>query len=321
MRPIGLVKLIVLILVIRRAYFSMNINYELYKHFCEVAKTGNVTRAAEKLFVSQSAVSQAIKQLEDRLGCKLFNRNTRGVQLTAEGKILYSYISNAITLIENAQEKLSKMKNLRDGEIIIGASDTACSLFLLPFLEKFSAEYPEIHISVINRTTKELLALLKNGTVDISLVSLPVEDDVMLEITPVMRIQDCFVAGAKYAYLADSAIHLRDLRKYPILMLDKSSNCRRHIDIFLASHEIEIKPTIELESLSLLSEFAKTGLGIAATIREDVQEMLHRHELYELRFLEALPTRNIGLAQIKNVSLSFAAEAFKNSVLSQHASH
>ena len=295
----------------------MDINLELYKFFYETAKTGNVTKASERLFVSQSAVSQAIKQLEDKLGCKLFNRNTRGVQLTTEGEVLYSYASNAITLIENAREKLSIMKSLRDGEIKIGASDTACSLFLLPFLDKFSTAYPDIHISVINRTTQELLKLLKNGTVDISFVNLPVEDDVMLEITPVMQIRDCFVVGAKYAYLADSTINLKDLRKYPILMLDNSSNSRKHMDTFLESYEIEIKPSIELESLSLVSEFAKIGLGVAATIKEDVQKMLDSRDLYELRFLETLPTRNIGLAQMKNVSLSFAAETFKKSVLSE----
>jgi len=295
----------------------MDINFELYRFFCEVAKLGNVTKAAEKLFVSQSAVSQAIMQLEDRLGCKLFNRNTRGVQLTTEGEVLYSYAVNAITLIENAQEKLSKMKSLRGGEIKIGASDTACSLFLLPFLDKFNSAYPEIHISVINRTTCELIKLLKNGTVDISFVNLPVEADAALEISPVMQIQDCFVAGAKYAYLADSVIRLKDLRKYPILMLEKSSNTRRHMDTFLQSCEVEIEPSIELESLALVAEFAKIGLGIAATIKEDVQKMIDSRELYELRFLEKLPTRNIGLAQMKNVSLSVASEAFKNCVLSE----
>ena len=293
----------------------MDINFELYRYFCEVAKAGNVTKAAEKLFVSQSAVSQAIKQLEGKFGCKLFNRNTRGVQFTTEGEILYSYVSNAIILFENAQEKLSKMKNLHNGEIKIGASDTACSLFLLPFLGKFSSAYPEIHISVINRTTQELIKLLKNGTVDISFVNLPVEDDAMLEITPVMQIHDCYVAGAKYAYLADTVISLRDLCRYPILMLERSSNSRKNMDAFLASHEIEIKPSIELDSLALIAEFAKIGLGIAATIREDVQKMLDSRDLYELRFVEKLPVRNIGLVQIKNVSLSFAAEAFKKSVL------
>jgi len=296
----------------------MNINLELYKFFCEVAKHGNFTKAAEGLYVSQSAVSQAIMQLEERLGCKLFDRNTRGVQLTIEGKALYAYADNAVSLIKNAQDKIVNMKSLRDGEIKIGASDTVCSLFLLPYLEKFSSTYPEIRISVINRTSQELVRILKNGTIDIALINLPAEDETMLEITPVMEIQNCFVAGAKYAYLADSVMRLRDLRKYPILMLEQNSISRRQMDLFLSRHNIEIKPAIELDSLTLLSEFAKIGLGIAATIKEDVQGMLDRHELYELRFLETLPKRNIGLVQLKNVSLSFAAEAFKKSITEIH---
>ena len=294
----------------------MDINLELYKIFCEVAKSGNVTKAAEKLYVSQSAVSQAIMQLEDKLGCKLFNRNARGVRLTPEGEVLYSYTNNAVSLIENAQEKISSMKSLRDGEIKIGASDTVCGLFLLPLLNEFNTQYPEIHISVINRTTRELVKLVKNGTVDISFVTLPVEDDSMLEITSVMQIQDCFVVGAKYAYLADSVMRFRDLHKYPILMLEESSNSRKQMDLFLKGYDVKIKPAIELESLSLLNEFAKIGLGIAATIKEDAQKMLDAGELYELRFLEALPKRRIGLAQMKNVSLSIATEAFKKAILS-----
>ena len=292
----------------------MHINLELYRFFCETAKTGNVTKAAENLYVSQSAVSQSIMQLEDRLGCKLFNRSKRGVHLTSEGEVLFSYANNAVSLIENAQDKILCMKNLRDGEIKIGASDTACSLFLLPFLSRFNTEHPEIHISVVNRTSQELIKLLKNGTVDISFVNLPVEDDAVLEIQPVMQFHDCFVTGEKYAYLTDSTIHLGDLREYPILMLEKSSNSRKQMDHFLRSHELDINPSIELESLALVSEFAKIGLGIAATIKEDVQRMLDNRELFLIRFHETLPIRHLGLAQMKNFSLSFAAEAFKQAV-------
>ena len=295
----------------------MYVNLELYRFFREVAAAGNITKAADALYVTQSAVSQALMQLEDRLGCKLFNRNKRGVRMTPEGEVLFSYIDSAVSLIDNAQERISSMRSLRGGEIIIGASDTACSLFLLPILSRFNAQYPEIRISVLNRTTRELIKHLKNGSVDISLVNLPLGGDAELDIQPVMQIHDCFVAGAKYAYLADSVIRLRDLRKYPILMLEKSSNSRNQMDLFLKSHELEIVPAIELESLAMLSEFAKIGLGIAATIREDVQRMLDERELYELRFSEVMPARRLGLAQMKNFSLSFAAEAFKKAVLEQ----
>ena len=288
---------------------------ELYRYFCEVARHGNFTKAADRLYVSQSAVSQAIMQLEERLGCKLFDRNTRGVQLTAEGEVLYAYADNAVSLMKNAQDKIANMKNLREGEIKIGASDTVCSLFLLPFLDKFNSLHSEIRISVINRTSRELVRVLKNGAIDIAFVNLPVEDETMLEITPVMQLRDCFVAGAKYAHLAGSVMRLRDLRDYPILMLEQNSTSRKQMDLFLSGHDIEIKPAIELESLALLSEFAKIGLGIAATVKEDVQGMLDRHELYELRFHEPLSKRSIGLAQLKNVSLSFACDAFKKSIM------
>jgi len=288
----------------------MDINLDLYKVFREVAKSGNITKAAEGLFVSQSAVSQSIKQLENRLGGKLFDRNARGVQLTSEGEVLFSYVNSAVSLIENAQAKILDMQNLRAGEIKIGASDTICSLFLLPVLKKFNAKYPDIHISVTNRTTAESINLLKNGAVDLSFVNLPIEGDPLLETTPVMPIRDCFVAGEKYAGLADCPMHLSGLLDYPVLMLEKSSNSRKQMDIFLAGYDIQIRPAIELGCLTLLADFAKIGLGISATIKEDVQEMLARRELYELRFVETLPTRHIGLIKMKDVTLSFAAKAF-----------
>ena len=292
----------------------MDINLELYKVFCETAKSCNISKAAEKLFVSQSAVSQSIKQLEKKLGVKLFDRNARGVRLTTEGKVLFSYVNSAISLIENAQLKLSNMQSLNAGEIKIGASDTICSLFLLPILRKFNTKYPDIHISVTNRTTRESIGLLKSGSVDLSFVNLPIEEDPLLEITPVMPIRDCFVTGDKYAYLAGSVMDLSELLKYPILMLEKSSNSRKQMDIFMAGNNLEIQPAIELGSLTLLAEFAKIGLGIAATIKEDVQNMLDRHELYELSFNETLPTRYIGLLKVKDVTLSSAAKAFVNTL-------
>jgi len=293
----------------------MDINLELYKVFREVSSVGNFTKAAELLFVSPSAVSQSIKQLEEKIGGKLFNRSTRGVRLTTEGEVLLSYVNNAMSIIENAQEKLSNMKKLHAGEIRIGASDTICSLYLLPILKNFKKQHPDIHISVTNRVTSESIDLLKSGAVDLSFINLPAEDDPVLETTPVMEIHDCFVAGDKYAFLADKKIPLSDLQKYPVLMLEKASNSRKQIDNFLAGRNLTITPEIELGSLALLSEFAKIGLGIAATIKEDVQKMLNRRRLYELQFTEELPVRHIGLVQMKNVNLSFAAIAFKNIIL------
>ncbi|MCL1903646.1 MAG: LysR family transcriptional regulator [Oscillospiraceae bacterium] len=293
----------------------MLVSMELYRSFCEVATTGNVTRAAEKLFISQSAVSQAIKQLEDKLETRLFDRSARGMSLTPEGKTLFSYVSNAVNLIENAQEKLTKMKSLSEGSIKIGASDTICSVLLLNLLKSFKNDHPDIHITVLDTSTKQSLELVKNGTVDLSFVTLPTIEDAAIEIITIMPIHDCFIVGEKYEHLTNTVLNLSDLRDYPILMVESTSNSRKQIDRFLAQHGIEIEPAIEFASLGLMPKFAKEGLGIAATIKEDVPEMLENGELFELQFKEQLPVRHIALAQIKNVTLSPAAQAFKNAVL------
>ena len=288
----------------------MDIDLELYRIFREVAKIGNISKAAEKLYVSQSAVSQAIMQLENKIGGKLFDRSVRGVKLTVEGDVLFSHIDEAILLIENAEKKFTEMIELNSGSIKIGASDTICSLFLLPILEKFNNRHPDIRISVTNRTTRESVELLKCAAVDIAFVNLPIESDDALEMSPVKTIHDCFVVGDKYKYLTDKKMNLSDLSKYPILTLEKASNSRKQMDAFLMDNGVEIQPAIELGSLTLLSGFAKIGLGIAATIKEEAQDMLERHELHELKFYEKLPKRHIGLVKAKNVNLSFAAKAF-----------
>jgi len=192
----------------------MDIHLDLYRIFREVARCGSISRAAERLFVSQSAVSQAIMQLENQIGGRLFDRGVRGVTLTTEGGALFSHIDDALELIENAQAKFAEMKALGAGSIRIGASDTICSLFLLPILKRFNDLFPEIRISVANRTTRESIELLKHAAVDIAFVNLPVENDASLEVTPLKAIHDCFVAGGKYAALADETMHLGDLMRW-----------------------------------------------------------------------------------------------------------
>ena len=288
----------------------MSIDLELYRIFCEVAKTGNITKAAHNLFVSQSAVSQSIKLLENRLKGKLFDRSVHGVTLTAEGKVLYSHIRDSIRIIENAQVVVSDMIDLSSGSVRIGASDTICSLYLLPALKKFNQLYPDIQLSVTNRTTSESIKLLKNASVDIAFVNLPITDEDSFEVIKVKTIHDCFVVGEKYFHLAETKLNFNHLSNYPLLSLEQESNSRTQMDLFMQKHNYILNPSIELGSLSLLREFAKIGLGIALTVREDVTQMLKANELKELSFFHPLPTRHFGLLIPKNISLSFAAKAF-----------
>ena len=149
----------------------MAVKLELYKVFKEVAEAGNITAAAQALYISQSAVSQSIKQLEGDLQTRLFARNSRGVTLTADGKLLYEYVRSAIGLLETGEAKLSQTRELQMGHLTIGASDTVTSQFLLPYLDSFHKQYPAIHIQIVSGRSHKVLGLLQSGKVDIAFAS------------------------------------------------------------------------------------------------------------------------------------------------------
>ena len=130
-------------------------NLEYYKTFYYVAKTGSLTQAASLLSISQPAVSQALKQLEQQTNAKLFRRVSKGVKLTAEGELLYSYVAKGYEQFLLGEERLKQMQNSELGEIHIGASDMTLQFFLLPYLEQFHEKYPGIKVIVSNAPTPE----------------------------------------------------------------------------------------------------------------------------------------------------------------------
>lgn len=282
----------------------MDTNFDLYRVFCEVAREKSLSSAAKKLFVSQSAVSQSIKQLEKSLDTKLFDRKSRGVELTSEGKILFEYADGAYTLLENALIKVNEMKDLKFGSIKIGASDTVCALLLTNVLKEFHTKYPEISIQLINHTTGQLLSELKLGKIDMAFVALPIKESEGLKIRKIADINDCFVVSGKYASLARRTINLKELESFPVLMLDKKSSSRLFLDKFLNEKGIKIKPSVELGSIDLLTKFAEIGIGVSAVIEQYVEKKLKTGELEKLQLSEPIPKRAIGLVTLENVSLS-----------------
>ncbi|MBQ5590945.1 MAG: LysR family transcriptional regulator [Clostridia bacterium] len=286
----------------------MDINFELYRVFCEVAREKSLSGAAKKLNVSQSAVSQSIKQLETTLSSKLFDRKARGVELTAEGKLLFEYADGAYTLLQNAVDKFGDMQNLKHGSLKIGASETVCELILTGALKKFHAKYPDINIKLINHTTGQLLQELRRGEIDIAFTTLPVSDTFGLNITKVMDINDCFVVSGQYASLARKTIDFKELENYPIMMLDRNSSSRLFLENFLKEQGIDIKPCFELASIDLLSRFAEAGIGVSAVIEQYVGDKLKSGELEKLKLAKPLPKRAIGVATLSRVSVSPACK-------------
>ncbi len=287
----------------------MDVNFELYKIFYYAVVSGGFSKAAEKLFITQSAVSQAVKNLETKLGTTLFFRHNRNLKLTPQGEMLFTHIEQAYNFIKTGEQKLTETQNLDSGEIRIGASDTVCKYFLLPYLEKFHRLYPKVKIQFINRTSPKILENLKNGAIDFGIVTLPLNDK-KVTVRELTAVTDTFVAAPKYAELKDRKVKLAELAGYPLLLLEKASSTRRNFDAFLNQNQIALVPEIELESVDLLVEFARIGMGVAHVLRESALAAIECEELFEVGVEEKIPQRELGLANMAQVPLSKAAEVF-----------
>ena len=287
----------------------MDIQLEQFKFFEAVARHGSFSAAAEELFVTQPAVSQSIKQLEDRLETKLFVRGQRGASLTEAGRDLYAYVSEAMRLLENGKNHINQLKTLEHGWLNIGASDTVCNHYLLPYLRRYQEKYPRVNLRVTNRTSRETMELLRNGKVDIGFVNTPCDSEVGVEVRPLLPLHDIFVYNPKRLTLPtlDGAV---DLSRVTLMMLERGAATRVYVENECKRLGINLSPQIELGSHDLLLSFAASGLGVAAVVREYSRGMLESGELEEIRALPPIPPRDMALVVNKKTPLTAAAKEF-----------
>lgn len=286
----------------------MNINFELYRIFYVVANKKNITKAAEELFISQPAVSKAIKKLENNLGGKLFNRTKKGVVLTEEGKEFYNYIKIALEYINNAENKFNDLINLETGTIKIGVSVTLTKYFLIPLLEEFHDLHPKINIQIDTNITKVLFDKLKNGLLDLVILNLPYKKENDIKIIKCKNIQDAFYANKNYENLKNKELSLNELNNYPLVLQAKSSNTRTFLDGVAKENNVTLNPNMELASYSLVTEFTKIGFGIGYLTKEYIQDELKNKELFEIKLKEKIPRRSIGIAYSNKNLPSFATK-------------
>lgn len=272
------------------------VDLDLYRVFYTVAKCGSLTKAAEELYISQPAVSQAIKQLESQLGGKLFNRVSRGMELTETGgKQMFDIVEQALKMLDSAEDRFRERRNIATGQIRISAADTIVTHFLMRYIKKYHEIYPNVNIIFKNSTTKEALDMIKSNKADIGMVNLPIYDKDVIMTGQTGIIEDIFVASDKYKELFDKNLSLRDLPDYPVLMLDGTTSTTKEINDFFDSMSIKIVPEFEAGSIELLIEMAKNGLGIACVPRRYVLDELAKKELHEVKVTPSLPLRATGV--------------------------
>ena len=285
----------------------MKTKLDYYKIFYETARFSSFSLAAKHLYISQSAISQCINQLEKDLNTQLFIRSRRGVSLTKEGKILFQTVETAIQYLEQGETILTRLQHLESGSLFIAAGDTITTHFLLPYLELFHKTYPEIRIEMGNSYSHQMLDLVKEGKADLAFVNLPIEDD-ELSIEPCFEIHDIFVCGSDYRL--KSSYTWKDIAKEALILLETNSSSRQFLDKEFASKNISLEPQFEFAVHDLLIRFASIHMGVACVVNEFSKESIDKGMVKEINLNPPLPARSVGYAHLKHSPLSLPARAF-----------
>lgn len=275
----------------------MNQNLSSYRIFYTVANTGNISKAAKELYISQPAISKSIQKLEESVGCKLFSRSSRGVVLTDEGKLLYEHVSEAFETLTMGEEKLKRSIELGVGHLKIGVSSTLCKYLLLPYLKEFIRQNPHISISISCQSTNDTLKLLEDNKIDIGLIGKP-ENLKNIHFDFLEEIEDIFVATKDYLRNLKARGIQKDhiLQSSTLMLLDKNNMTRQYIDDYLQENQIIIKDSIDISDMDLLIDFARIGVGVACVIKNFVREDLENGTLMEIPLGFPIHKREVGFA-------------------------
>ena len=275
----------------------MNQNLSSYRIFYTVANTGNISKAAKELYISQPAISKSIQKLEESVGCKLFSRSSRGVVLTDDGKLLYEHVSEAFETLTMGEEKLKRSIELGVGHLKIGVSSTLCKYLLLPYLKEFIRQNPHISISISCQSTNDTLKLLEDNKIDIGLIGKP-ENLKNIHFDFLEEIEDIFVAAKDYLRNLKARGIQKDhiLQSSTLMLLDKNNMTRQYIDDYLQENQIIIKDSIDISDMDLLIDFARIGVGVACVIKNFVREDLENGTLMEIPLGFPIHKREVGFA-------------------------
>ena len=285
----------------------MKTKLDYYRVFYETARFNSFSTAAQHLYISQSAISQCIQQLESDLKVQLFIRTKRGISLTNEGKILYLKVENAINSIEQGESQLERLRHLESGELRIAAGDTITTHFLLKYLEDFHATYPDIRIEMANSYSSQMLTLVKEGKADLAFVNMPMEDE-ELTFEECLEINDVFVCGQDFEN--KESYSWEEVAKLPLILIEKNASSRHFLENNFKERGITLEPQIEVAVHDLLIRFASIHLGISCVIEQFSKEELENGIIKKIPLDPPLPARSIACAYLKNAPLSYAAKPF-----------
>lgn len=291
-----------------------NINYNLYKSFLVVYETGNISKAADILYISQPAVSHNIKELEKQLSIQLFFKKANGVSPTSEADILYKYISSAFNSIWKGEHTISDMAGLKTGIVKIGISSYLSVLYLSKIIIEFRQSYPNIKIEIISKPTSELQNMLQSQNIDIFIDNQPIFfEKNKIEVKYLKSFSHCFFTTSKY--YTEKQVGIDTISNLPLVI--SSSNFEEIKLLKNSIPELKLNPIIEAGSNEAMVRFVKDGNGVGYTQEDYIQDELASGALKKLNINFMLPKLDLYCGYFTD-TLAYASKKFIEWLISKN---
>ncbi|MBZ5524243.1 MAG: LysR family transcriptional regulator [Acidobacteriia bacterium] len=283
-------------------------DFDQLETFLEVARHTSFSRAAEKRFRTQPAISSQIRALEEEVGARLFDRSGGKVALTAAGKVFQKYAEEAIEARRTIVTALAEMERVPRGEIVVGANEATCLHILPEVFAEFKKLYPDVGVQISRLERAKILESVIDNSVDFGVVSTPV-DDKRLTVVNIHRDELVIIAAPGHPLSRMKAAGMAQLVDFPLL-LPKVGRTRDAIENLF--HERQLKPRIsmELDSSELLKRFVAAGVGVGFIARSNVMEDVKAGVLAAISLADASIRRELALVFRKDKALSRAALEF-----------
>lgn len=277
-----------------------DINLNLYKIFYEVALSESISDASKKLFITQSAVSKAIKKLEEDLNTNLFYRNSKGVKLTEKGEELLFYVEEAFNNLVTAERTMTESKTLNKVKISIGVPSQIGSFYIFEDITNFHKKYPNIEITIISKTTTQLLKLLEQHEIDFIIDTSPINTKIdNIIIQPLIEVKNCFVAKSDTSIDIDKIKTIKDLANYPLVLPIKGTDNRKQLDKVFEKNNVELNNVINIHTSEMIAGSIKKDLGIGYIIYDVIKDNVENGEFKIIDIKENLPKITINLVYIE----------------------
>jgi len=289
-------------------YYKQN-RLKKLRAFCQVAKFGSITKAAEKLFASQPTVSLQIQALEREMDVKLFERNGPQITLTIEGKILYELSEPLVQSVDHLHETFSAhCGDLGAGEISIAAGESTILYILPPPIQKFTKQYPKVKIRLANETGRDGMEMLRNNDIDIAIGSmLEIPEDIDYE--PIVSYNPVLIAPKDHPLSKIKNISLGDISPFGLILPPRHLSTWRIVKMVFAQHNINYTVNLEAGGWEVIKRYVKIGLGVSIVTDVCITDQ-DREDLTIIPLDKYFPKRSYGIVTRKGKFISTPAKRF-----------